>query len=254
MKEYMQAHPLEYQSVQGKLPFAIELLVFNYENPMMQNDTLREAISYAFEKTKELPGYPDQQAVDQIIPSLSYGYRSKASVYDQKKARHLFSTLPKRLREQEHVISCHGTPDAKSIPLYYQWVKESLTGIGMRVKLVMSEETSPKKGDKNPAMFIYGRYIDPNPLTTFAYYLPGTSTETPKSIDGYLSSFEKAEASESIEDRAKYIQHLSALIESRHIVIPLHQLFPMYYYSARLKSLGANINAWDINLQTLEIK
>jgi hypothetical protein len=102
-------------------------------------------------------------------------------------------------------------------------------------------------------MFVFGRYVDGNPLTAFAFYLPGTSSETLGNVPGYKVAFERAENSYSTRERAQYIQELSGIIESKNLVVPLHQNYPVYYKSKRVRSVGDELNAWTISIQNIEI-
>ncbi len=251
MKTYMNQHPASYRRLQGLLPDSIEILTFNYQNEAAKNQDFRRAVALAIDRQQEIPGFSAQNGTDQIIPHLSYGFQPPQLKFDRDEARRIFKTLPQSIRKAEHILLCHGAPGSDP-GRYYEFIRDSLLAIGMKVKLVLAEETEVRTGAKQPTFLVFGRYVDSDPLTSFAHYLPGASHQTLPENASYAETFRRAEATTQIEDKARLIAQLSRELTEKTIVLPLHQRFPVYYLSPRLKSAGLGDRAWTFDPARIE--
>ena len=252
MRKDSNDNPGKYKQIQGILPSSIQILVFNFQSEAVQNDKFREAVAYAFDRNQPFTDYPNKSPTGSIIPVLNYGHEPRVFKFDLNNAKDNFKSLPKSIKDREHILIAHGTPGTEPAR-YYKEVQNALMGIGMKVNLVLKEETEISKGDKDTTMILFGRGVESNPLMTFAYYLPGASYETIKHDDDYDRLFQKAEQTDSIDERAKYIEALSDIIDKKNIVIPYHQNYPTYYVSSKIKSLGLESSAWSLNADNIEL-
>lgn len=253
MRKYATDHPNEYQRLKTKLPMSIEVLTFNYQTDAAKDIRFRRSVAMAIDTATKIPGFLDDVPTSQIIPILSYGYQNPAFPYDFEKAKALFATLPKKIREKQHVLVCHGTP---GLPPgnYYESIFNHLKAIGMKVKLELAAETNISKGDTETTMVVFGRYIDSNPLTAFSFYLPGTSPEALTPNQEYDDLFRQAENAESIEEKTKIFINLSKNIESNRIVVPMHQIYGTYYVGSRVKESGLNNENSEFDATKIELR
>jgi ABC-type transport system substrate-binding protein len=251
MRKYVKENPDVYTKKLGELPYAIEIMVFNFQNEAAANVNFRNAVSMAIDIDQEIEGFSAQKPSDRIIPSSAFGYHKRGRIYDVEAAKKLFAKLPTRIRNKTHKLLCHGSP-TEAPGKYYEFLKSSLESIGMKVDLVISEDITIPKGNKDLAMVVYGRGIDVNPLSSFAYYLPGRSNESPSSNPEYEKAFKNAESSQSAEVQAQMIRKLSDIIEQKKIVIPLHQRYPVYYHKNNLRNFDSAINAWLLDVSKLD--
>lgn len=252
LRKMSEEQPGKYQRLQGALPESLELLVFNFQTEAARNPAFREAVSLAFDRDQPFPEYPNQVPTGSILPILSYGRSNTTYKYDPVKAKSIFATLPKSIRDKEHVLLSHGTPGTDPAR-YYKEVAKAFAAIGMKVRLVLGEETNVADGDTVTTMVLFGRYVDSNPLITFSYYLPRSSHETIAEDKEYEKIFKLAEGTDAIDERAKYVQRLSEIINEKKIVIPYHQNYSTYYIGNRVKSLGLDKTVWNLNLANVEL-
>jgi hypothetical protein len=125
----------------------------------------------------------------------------------------------------------------------------------MKVKLILREEGDFPSDQKDLIAHIFGRYVESNPLMTFAYFLPGSSNQTFAKNDEYADTFAKAEETESIEERARYIEKLSEIIDKENVGFAYHQNYPVYYVrNDTIKSLGLEGSAWTLEVARIELK
>ncbi len=243
----IESNPTEYSRFQTKLPDSIEVLVFNFQTAAAKNDNFRKAVMHAIDNIKEIQGFTAQISTDQVIPVLSYGYQKPKLSYNVAMAKKLFDSLPAEIKNTEHVLVCHGSPDFPP-GKYYESIFNDLKAIGMKVKLVLSEDISFKDGDRQTTMSVFGRYIDSDPLSSFSYYLPGTSNEALTPNPEYARAFEKAEEALSIQDKVEYIKVMTRIIKEKALVVPMHQRYSVYYVSPRInaESLIRETSTFDV--------
>jgi peptide/nickel transport system substrate-binding protein len=247
MRSYVNEHPTDYSLFQTKLPDSIEVLVFNFQTTAAMNDNFRKAVMHAIDNSKEIQGFTAQISTDQVIPVLSYGYQKPELNYNLSLAKKLFDSLPADIKSTEHVLVCHGSPDFPP-GKYYEAIFNDLKAIGMNVKLVLSEDISFKDGDSRTTMSVFGRYIDSDPLSSFSYYLPGTSNEALTPNPEYAKTFGKAEEALSIQDKVEYIKEMTRIIKEKALVVPMHQRYSVYYVSPRInaESLIRDTSTFDV--------
>ncbi len=253
MKDFMKDHSGAYRRIVSSLPNSIEVLEFNFQTEAGSSQNFREAVALALDKEQEIPGFPAKKGTDQIILDISSGFQKIPKRYNLSKAKEIFNSLPQDVKNRTHKLICHGLPNGNA-GNYYRWVKDSLTSIGMKIDLSLAEDMDIKEGNKDTTMIVFGRYVDSNPLASFAYYLPEASPKTLKKDDEYSTLFVKAENAESMEERSALIKQLSMHLQDRSIVVPLHQNYPIYYVSPRLKSIGVGEKAWTLNVSEIEME
>ncbi len=253
LRKYSETNPTEYRRMQGVLPNSIQILALNFDNEAVRNPTFREAVSYAYDRNQPYPDFPNKSPTNSILPILSYGHKKRAYKFDVERAKKLFSSLPKAIKEKEYILSAHGTPGTDPAR-YYVTVRDAFAAIGMKIKLILREEGDFPPNQKNLIMHLFGRFVESNPLMTFAYYLPGPSNRALANQEEYSRIFTKAEETESIEERSKYIEKLSEIIDKENIVMPYHQNYPVYYVrNDSIKSLGLDGTAWTLDVSRIEL-
>jgi ABC-type transport system substrate-binding protein len=242
-----------YSRLQGESPYAVEILDFNYSTAAGQNEDFRKAVALSMNKEWQLRNYPGEVATDQIVTSLTYGKSKTKSYYDPKEAKRIVNRLPKSIRNQTHAIMYHGLPD-KPVPPYMIDILKDLETVGLKAKAIGSKKMKLTGEDKNISMIIHGRVVDSDPLMSFAYYLPdgGFPLQTPTNDQKVLKLFQKADEAESVEDRGRLIKDLSDYFREKHIQVPISERYPVYYISKKIKSLGLESNAFDLNLENIE--
>ncbi len=242
-----------YTRIQGEAPYAVELLDFNYATEAAKNKDFRKAVALSMNKEWQIRNYPGEVATDQIVTSLTYGKSKPKSYYDPEQAKKIVSRLPKNIRNQTHTIMYHGLPD-KPLPDYMADILKDLVNIGIKAKAVGSKKMKLTEEDKDITMIIHGRVVDSDPLMSFAYYLPigGFPFQTPKNDPEILKLFQKADEAESVQDRGMMIKELSEYFRENHIQVPISERYPIYYIGRKIKNLGLESNAFDLNLENIE--
>ena len=242
-----------YSRLQGEAPYAVEILDFNYSTAAGKNEDFRKAVALSMNKEWQLRNYPGEVATDQIVTSLTYGKSKPRSYYDPEEARKIVSRLPEEIRKQTHTIMYHGLPD-KPVPPYMVDILKDLEIVGLKGKAIGSKKMKLTEEDKDITMIVHGRVVDSDPLMSFAYYLPDGwfPLQTPVNDQKILNLFQKADEAEFVQDRGRLIKDLSNYFREKHIQVPISERYPVYYISKRIKSLGLENNAFDLNLENIE--
>ncbi len=253
VSEWLASHPSDYKTDPILYPSSIEILEFNYSLPGVRNINFRRAVEYSINKSKTFAGLAGNRPTEQLISKMSFGYQNIESHYDLKKAKELFATLPKNDRQITYKLLCHGTP-GQSIAPYYLFVRDSLRAIGMKVEIELSEEVDFSGNKRNAGMIVWGRLFEADPLITFSDYLPGVKNVKAPEKDPVLRDlFERANRSESVQEKADLIKLMSKHIIENRIVMPLHERYDHYYYKPKIKKVALTPISGYLDISKVEL-
>lgn len=243
----------EYQHTEGSLPMGVSNIFFNFQSPAGSNLTFRRLINKLIDRSKLNLEDPSRSPLYEVLPSHFWGRLNQPNPFDPAEARKLFDSLPKDLKEAQHIVKYHGAIDN---PPYTKALAEQFERFGLKVKFERVKTIKVEKGDTN-AMYMIGLPVDfQDPLNIFTFYLSDGPRpyQHPADNKDYDKVFAEALYSKDKESQAAKIKDLSRKILDEVYSVPLFDLKMQYHTGSRVSSIGKQTFGPLLDLEQVKMK
>lgn len=241
-----------YREFVGDLPFAIQVMDFNYRTTAGSNLLFRKAIALALNRDEIFKAYrPYMKSTINLIPSKYIGRKLEIDPMNIELAKDIFSKLPEGIKNKTHKMIYHG--GGKKPHPYILSIKSNLEKIGMKTSWEMTNGVCLE--DDNIVAFIYGRpsqYTDP--VNLFTFYLPGDdcSFNAPEKDLKFEKLIKKASRTSDKIEKGRFLRELSEHFDKEYRMIALVERLPIVYYSEKIKISDSDIG-FGLFLEDIQI-
>lgn len=231
-----------------KYPDRVWTIFFTNINSLGKNLSFRKAIQYGVNRKALLQGFEPYRPAYELLPSHLWGRADIQDSFNLNKAKELFSSLPKELRDKIWPVPVFGgqtfSSDKKAL---LEELKRQFAQFGLRVDFYPSQEKfiSKKTAMASP-MEIAGQVADyVEPVVMFSAFRQDSPFEYEK-LNQQDETFERlyalASKAQQSEEKIETVRELSAYFNEIAIAVPLWESKSLYYVNPKtVRSLGDQV-------------
>lgn len=228
--------------IKGPIPIGITILDFNYKSDLGKNKKFRKAVALAINRSELAALSPFRTEHHELIPEKYFGRTGLKYEYNVRKARDIVNKNFKNASSPKKPLLgiYHGDgsePKSKTAEI----IENQLRRVGIYMLFKPDDGVYFKGKFEKAVMSTYGSvssFVDP--LTSFANYLPGTSSPENTDLNDQVSVnlFKELKITESKEKKDKLLRKLSKHFHSEVRTLPLAQIYQAYAYNRKVKNLN----------------
>lgn len=226
-----------------KYPKSIWNITFTTLNLLGRHPTFHKAIQHGVNRVALAEGLTSCQPAYEMLPSHFWGRASITNSFDLKRAKELFSSLPKNLQDKTWPVPVFGgkifSPERK---ILLKRLREQFAAFGFKVAFYPSVEKflSKKTAAESPIHVsgMVANYVDP--VVMFSSFSRESPFEYDRADDKIFEElYTLAKTVKKQEERLKTVRNLSSYFNEKAIAIPLLEMKNVYYINPKtIKTLG----------------